>query len=141
MGVITRDKPAKDQADVAEEAPQEEQDSNTFEIDGETFTKRESPEGPESEGVQPVLLEGQTVHVIEGEHAGVGGRMAYIIGHTFASDADYLQFHTAGHPKRMFAKVESYQVETRDGRNEKFSVTPDEIRPLDSTNGWGRGSI
>lgn len=140
MGVIARDK-TQDQANEADAAPEGEQDSNTFEINGETFTKRESPEGPESEGVQPVYLEGQTVQVIDGEHAGVGGRMAFIIGHNFATDQDFLQFHTGGHPKRMFAKVDTYLVETRDGRNERFSVTPDEIRPLDSTNGWGRGSI
>lgn len=123
------------------EETEETRDDSTFEINGEKFTRRDKPEGPESEGVMPVLLEGQRVQIINGPNAGVSGRMAFITGHEFASNADYTQFHSPGHPKRMFAKVKTYLVETRDGRNEKFSVTPEEIRVLDTNNGWGRGSI
>lgn len=144
MGVVTKDKKTSKQ-NPEDEAPEvtEETGPETFEADGHTMTIiHDADAGPESMGVQPVLLEGQRVQVIAGEHTvGRGARMAYIIGHTFASDEDYLQFHTAGHPKRMFAEVETYQVETRDGRKERFSVTPEEIRTLEADNGWGRGSI
>lgn len=142
MGVITKDKKTNDTPE-AEEAETQETGPVTFKDEAGNEFRIIEPEdaGPESEGVLPVFLEGQRVQVISGEHAGVSGRMAYITGHHFASDEDYLQFHTAGHPKRMFAEVNTYLVETRDGRNERFSVKPEEIRPLESTNGWGRGSI
>lgn len=93
-------------------------------------------EVPPGQGVLPVLLEGQTVEVTGGQFA---GRMGVIMRQNFASDADYLQFHAPGHPKRMFAKVESYIVKTRDSRNELVSVQADDLKALDSVDGWARG--
>jgi hypothetical protein len=92
---------------------------------------------PTASGVRPVLLEGAKVHVTSGPYE---GRMAYVVGHTFASDGDYLQFNTAGHPKRMFAKVERYLLKTRDSRAERISATPDEVTPLSDIDGWARGA-
>lgn len=87
-------------------------------------------------GVLPVLLEGQRVQIIDGVNA---GRMAFVLRHEFVSDKDHVQFNTPGHPKRMFAKVKNYIVKTRDARNETLSVTPEQIKPLDDIEGWGRG--
>lgn len=94
--------------------------------------------GPESQGVLPVLVEGTRVQVIAGEYS---GRMAYTIGINFASPEDEARFHNPHGTKRNTAKVDSYMVKTRDGRTDTFTVKPDEIRVLDETNGWGRGSI
>ena len=102
----------------------------------------EAPEadtsGFESEGVQPVLVEGTRVQIIAGE---ANGRMGYVFSIEFASDADFTRWKTPDHPKRNTAKVAKYLIKTRDGRSETFSVAPDELRVLDETNGWGRGSI
>jgi low affinity Fe/Cu permease len=87
-------------------------------------------------GVKPILLEGQTIEVTSGPFA---GRMGVVLRQNFASDADYLQFNTAGHPKRMFAKVDSYIVKTRDSRNEQISVSANDAKALDSIDGWARG--
>lgn len=88
-------------------------------------------------GVRPVLPEGQRVQVVSGPFT---GRMGHVIGHDFASDNDYLQYHTAGHPKRQFAKVERYKLKTRDSRAEQISATPEEVTPLSDIEGWGRGA-
>lgn len=93
---------------------------------------------PESVGVLPVLVEGTRVQVIDGEY---NGRMAYITTIEFATPEDFTRFRTPNHPQRNTAKVAHYIVKTRDGRSDTFSVTPNQIRELDETNGWGRGSI
>lgn len=86
-------------------------------------------------GVQPVLVEGTRVQVID------GGRMAYITGINFATPEDEARFHNPHGTKRNTAKVDTYQVKTRDGRTDTLTVKPSEIRQLDETNGWGRGTI
>jgi hypothetical protein len=94
--------------------------------------------GPESQGVMPVLVEGTRVQVIAGEYS---GRMAYITDITFATPEDEARFHNPHGSKRNTAAVDTYTVKTRDGRTDTFTVKPSEIRVLDETNGWGRGSI
>lgn len=94
--------------------------------------------GPESQGVMPVLVEGTKVQVIAGEFA---GRMAYTTDINFATPEDSARFHDPHGNKRNTAKVDTYTVKTRDGRTDTFTVKPSEIRLLDETNGWGRGSI
>lgn len=93
---------------------------------------------PESEGVQPILVEGTRLQVISGEYT---GRMAYITTVNYATPEDEARARAPYGKNRNTAKVASYIVKTRDGRTDTFSVTPDQIRVLDETNGWGRGSI
>lgn len=118
-------------------APVTEQDDAIQEEKAEVaFADR--PAGPESQGVMPVLLEGTKLQVVAGEYT---GRMAYIVDINFATPEDEQRFHNPVGKKRNTAKVESYLVKTRDGRTDQFTVTPDQIRVLDQSNGWGRGSI
>jgi hypothetical protein len=93
---------------------------------------------PESIGVQPVLVEGTRIQITSGEGK---GRMGYVLSIEFASPEDFTRFHTPNHPQRNTAKVAKYIIRTRDGRTDTFSVAPDELRELDETNGWGRGTI
>ena len=101
----------------------------------ETATKK-NPLG--KEGAVPNLAVGQRVRVTGGEFE---GRMAYILDIHYADTEALLQATAPGHPYRAFAEVSEYIVRSRDGRNETFSVAPDEVESLESTNGWGRGSI
>src|SRR6516164_556768 len=84
------------------------------------------PEDNEHIGM-PVYLEGTRGRVKSGPYA---GRMVFITGHTFDTTEDYLQFNTAGHPMRYFAKIKSYVVGTRDSRNEQLEITPDQFEEL-----------
>jgi len=87
-------------------------------------------------GVKPVLPEGERVVVTSGPNA---GRSAVIVGHEFADDTAYLQYNTPNHPKRQFAKVTRYRLNTRDSRAERISATPDQIEARSTIEGWGRG--
>lgn len=89
-------------------------------------------------GVMPVLVEGTRVQVIDGEYT---GRMAYVTGINFATPEDETRFHNPHGSKRNTAKVDTYTVKTRDSRTDTFVVKPSEIRVLDETTGWGRGSV
>lgn len=100
----------------------------------------ERPAGPESQGVMPVLTVGTKVQVISGPNAGIAGRMAYITGIEFATPEDEARFNNPNGKKRNTAKVSEYTVKTRDARTDTFNVTPDQIRVMDETEGWGRGS-
>lgn len=98
----------------------------------------DQPVGPESLGVMPVLVEGTKVQVVGGDYA---GRMAFITGINFATPEDGARYHDPHGSRRNTAKVDTYTVKTRDGRTDTFTVAPSEIKVLDETNGWGRGSI
>jgi hypothetical protein len=66
--------------------------------------------------------------------------MAYVSGHVFNDPSQKLLFYSAA-PGKESAKVDEYEVTTRDGRTDLLTVTPDQIKPLDDIQGWGRGSI
>jgi hypothetical protein len=101
----------------------------------ETATKK-NPLG--KDGDVPNLLVGQRVRITGGEFE---GRMAYVLDRQFAGTEAILQATAPNHPYRAFAEVEAYICRSRDGRNETFSVAPDDLEPLAENNGWGRGSI
>lgn len=86
----------------------------------------------------PNLLVGQRVQIIEPNSE--AGRMAYVLQIDYA-DGIQGMLAASGQPEARFAEVQDYVVRTRDGRSDILVVKPDEVKPLDDTQGWGRGQI
>lgn len=85
----------------------------------------------------PRLYEGQRVTFVSGPEV---GRMAYVVSVAY-KDAIQEMIASHGGVNARFAEVECYILRTRDGRTDTLVATPDQIRPLDDIEGWGRGQI
>jgi hypothetical protein len=103
----------------------------------EEYAAAEPKEG-ESEGRARRLYPGQRVVIIAPNEE--AGRMAFVqtINYT---DALQELLASSGTPEASFAEVESYIVQTRDGRSDLLDVLPSEVEPLETIGGWGRGQI
>lgn len=85
----------------------------------------------------PRLYEGQRVTFIDGPEK---GRMGFVQSVVF-TDAVQQMMASTGIPEARFAEVQSYIIRTRDGRSDVISAKPEEVKPLDDIEGWGRGQI
>jgi hypothetical protein len=100
----------------------------------------EAKEAAAKEARAPNLLPGQRVQLTGKDVTGVdqSGRMAYVLQPNYP---DPIQAMIAGYggPEARFAEVETYDVQTRDGRQDRLTVAPDALTPLEINEGWGRG--
>lgn len=86
----------------------------------------------------PNLVEGQRVQILEPNSE--AGRMAYVLK-VVPSDGIQGMLAASGTPEARFAELSGYVVRTRDGRSDILEVKPEEVKPLDDIQGWGRGQI
>jgi hypothetical protein len=91
-----------------------------------------------SEGSKPRLYPGQRVVIMDPNPE--AGRMAFVQGINY-TDAIQALIAASGTPQASMAEVQSYIVQTRDGRSDVLDVPPDEVKPLEILGGWGRGQI
>lgn len=98
----------------------------------------EAKEASVEAGRLPNLIVGTRVQ-ISGDHP-EAGRMAHVVAVEYASPIDALLGSSAT-PEARFAEVADYIVRTRDGRSDVLVTKPDQVTPLDSIQGWGRGQI
>ena len=96
------------------------------------------PKEGESEGRMPRLYPGQRVVITPPNEE--AGRMALIQIPNYKDDIQAL-IAQSGTPEARFAEVTSYVVLTRDGRSDTLDVPADEVEPLETIGGWGRGQI
>lgn len=85
----------------------------------------------------PNLGIGARVTFIKGDN---DGRMGFVVNVIYPDALSQLIAHS-GSDEARFADVDTYQVQTRDGRTDTIMAKPDEIRPLDINAGWGRGQF
>lgn len=90
----------------------------------------------------PNFLVGQRVQITGPDASGVDqtGRMALVQSIVYTDPVNAMIAHMGGSEAR-FATVNQYVVLTRDGRSDTLVVAPANLKALDTTNGWGRGSI
>lgn len=98
----------------------------------------EAKEAANEAGRTPNLLVGQRI-VITGDHP-EAGRMAHVVAIEYVDGINALLGNSATSEAR-FAEVEDYIVRTRDGRSDLLTVTPEQVKPLEPEQGWGRGQI
>lgn len=98
----------------------------------------EAKEAATAAGRLPNFLVGQRVQIV-GDHP-EAGRMAHVTAIEYASGVDAL-LGTSATPEARFAEVEDYVIRTRDGRSDLLTATADQLKPLDTIQGWGRGQI
>jgi hypothetical protein len=92
----------------------------------------------ESEGRFHRLYPGQRVQILPPNDE--AGRMAFVQAAQY-SDAVQELIANSGTAEAPFAEVESYIVQTRDGRSDLLVVPVDELTTLEPLQGWGRGQI
>lgn len=98
---------------------------------------QEAKDASAANSLTPRLFEGQRVTFVSGPEQ---GRMGFVSQVVFP-DAVQQMISTSGIPQARFAEVAQYIIRTRDGRSDIISATPDQIKPLDDIEGWGRGQI
>jgi hypothetical protein len=86
----------------------------------------------------PNLVVGTRVQIVEPHPE--AGRMAFVQQVVPADGIQGMMIAT-GVPEARFAELSGYIVKTRDGRSDILEVKPDEVKPLDDIQGWGRGQI
>lgn len=112
---------------------------------GEAEYEAAKPDNPATLAAQaeqnlgtPNLLVGQRVQIV-GDHP-EAGRMGLVQQIIHTDPIQAMIAHIGGAEAR-FAKVLQYVLLTRDGRSDTLVATPDQVKPLDENNGWGRGTI
>jgi hypothetical protein len=100
--------------------------------------ERAKPKEGVSEGRTPHLYPGQRVVIIQPNEE--AGRMALVQVINYKDDIQTL-IAGSGTPEARFAEVTSYVVLTRDGRSDTLNVPANEVKPLETIGGWGRGQI
>jgi hypothetical protein len=98
----------------------------------------ESEAAADEAGQTTNLLVGQRVQ-ITGDHP-EAGRMG-LVQSILYTDPIQAMIAAVGGVESRFAKVYQYVLLTRDGRSDTLTATPDQVKPLEENNGWGRGTI
>lgn len=140
MPASTKD-PTTDKSDEVDQADEKSGPREFKNADGKTFRILEDGEG--DEGQPQFLREGARVLVVSGPGTedGTHHRMASVQEVYYEDNDEALKADQPGHPGRRFARVVAYDVLTRDSRSEILHVTPENVRELSITDGWGRGSV
>lgn len=84
------------------------------------------------------LVEGQRVVILDPHEE--AGRMAFVQSVHY-TDGIQDMIARSGSAEARFADVDHYVLRTRDGRSDLLMVNPDELKPIEENQGWGRGQI